>query len=125
MLTIKGKERRGHSVIFYLEGTIRLEDISHLRKAFWESMNEEGVQELIINLEGVKSVDPTGISLFISTKNSISKINGRLVLVGLPKSMMAVLERTNLLHYFELRGDVKDAMRRRKKYHSRHRRRQD
>jgi len=101
-LTIS-KSVHNHAVIFKLSGDLMLEQIADLRKAFWEAMHTDEATELVLDLSDLNHLDSSGMSLLVSTKNSISKLNGKLVLVGLSKPVYQFFEQTHLHHYFDIR----------------------
>lgn len=104
------KEVRGSVLVFHLEGSLSLEETAALRQVFWECINAAPVTRLILNLALVDRLDSSVISLFVATKSVISKRDGCLVLVGMNARNYAMLEDTNLHHYFDIRGDVEEAM---------------
>ncbi len=108
------KETRDRMVVFHLEGSLSLEETAALRQVFWECINASPVSRLILNLALVDRLDSSVISLFVATKNVISKRDGELVLAGLNARNYAMLEDTNLHQYFDIRRDVDDAMRAKK-----------
>lgn len=105
------RQDRPPRAIFILEGDVRLEHISYLREAFWEAMNEPGISDVVIDLSQTTSLDYTGISLFVSTKNALGKQNGHLILCAVPQAVLDVFERTSLNHYFDIRHGTEDVFR--------------
>lgn len=90
-------------ITFHLKGALRLEEITELREMFFNAMNTDGVNELVLDLSQVNRLDASGVSLFVSTKNSIERLNGRLILTRLQPQAYDLFARTNLDRYFDIR----------------------
>lgn len=101
MLTVT-QEPQPRGVCFKLSGDLRLEDIARLRETFFQAMTDGHIDELKLDLAGLRSIDASGISLFVATKNSIQKHKGQLVLAQLQPQVYDFFERTNLDGYFGL-----------------------
>ena len=98
----------GRAAVFHLNGTLGLEETAMLRKAFWKCINRDLAEKLILNLEGVPTLEPSAISLFIATKNVVSKRKGHLILVGIQKPNFQLLEQTHLIKFFDIRPGLED-----------------
>ena len=96
------KRRSGKTVIFACGDKILLEDIAALREAFYEAM-AEGLDTLVLDLSKINHIDSSGISLFVSTKNALSKLNAHLVLAGMIPSVLDIFLKTSLDAYFDIR----------------------
>ena len=104
------KERLDEAAVFHLSGRINLEKTAQLREMFWICLDQERVKKLIIDLAGVPSLDPSSVSLLVSTKNVVTKYRAELVLVGLNSGNYAMLEKTHLHFYFDIRANVAQAL---------------
>lgn len=87
--------------IFQLEGSLSLEVAATLRKSFWEVINSQHIEYLVIDFSRVPQIDPATVSLLVATKNVVARISATLVLVGLKPSHFAFLEKLNLHRYFD------------------------
>ena len=108
------REERGDIAIFFLSGAFGLEEMAELRGVFWACIHEGSIKKLILDLSMVPSLDCSAISLFVATKNVVAKKKGQLILVGINPTNYALLERTHLDHYFDIRADVAEALEERK-----------
>ena len=102
------RQDKNEAAIFHLSGHPGLEGAAQLRKAFWECIHDSGKRLLVLDLFEVPALGPSVISLFISTKNVVTRHRGRLVLVGVNEKGMALLEETHLDDYFHI-ADSLDA----------------
>ena len=103
-------EDRSNAVIFHLSGPPGLEGAADLRKAFWECIHDDGKKVLILDLHEMPGLGPSVVSLFISTKNVVTKHRGHLYLVGLNQAGAALLEETHLKDYFEIRESLDEVL---------------
>ena len=104
-------ELTGDTAIFKLRGIMDLEGTAALRKTFWERFTNGSVSTLILDLSGVPLLEPSAVSLLVATKNVVAKWKGRLILTGLRKENMQLLEQTNLVNYFDIRASNEEALR--------------
>jgi len=102
-------EITGDIAVFHLRGRPSLGETADLRKTFWDCISQGPVKKLILELSGVSPLDPSAISLFIATKNVVSKHHGQLVLTGISEESHALLQQTHLLNYFEICDNLEEA----------------
>lgn len=96
---------RGSDKIFLLSGELGLEETAALRPLLWSVMEEPAVTRVIIDLTAAKRVDASVISLFVATKNGLSKRRRRLLLCGMKREIFQLFEQTNLNAYFDIRKE--------------------
>ena len=108
--TIFTKKMLGDTTVIALKGPLDLEKGAHLREVFWECIQKEGATKLIVDLAMVPELDPSTISLLVSTKNVVAKKRGRFTLSGITKQGLALLEQTHLTHYFDISPTLDEAL---------------
>ncbi|MBO1320066.1 STAS domain-containing protein [Acanthopleuribacter pedis] len=97
---------RGKDAIFQLSGALGLEETAALRPVFWETMQETEAERIIVDLKAVSRLDASMISLFVATKNGLTKRRRRLILCGMKREIFQVFEQTNLNAYFDIRKEM-------------------
>lgn len=70
----------------------------------------QGKKKLILNLQGVKYMDSSGVGELVSTYTSVSNGGGKMVLVGVTGKILDLLQITQLLQVFEVYTSVEDAL---------------
>ena len=90
-------------VVFELKGDLRLEDIARLRESFFNAMMGTGIEQLVLDLKQLRSIDASGISLFVATKNSIGKVKGELQLVRPQPPVYEMFAKSHLVDYFGIK----------------------
>lgn len=70
----------------------------------------QGNKKLILNLQGVKYMDSSGVGELVSTYTSVSNAGGKLVLVGVTGKILDLLQITQLLQVFEVYTSVEEAL---------------
>ncbi len=96
-------------IVFHLVGDLRLEDIARLRESFFKAMTREEISALVLDLSQLRTIDASGVSLFVSTKNSIGKFKGQLRLTNMQPDIYRYFARHNLDEYFGLRSSHESA----------------
>lgn len=91
----------GEKATITLVGAQTLEELAHLRTALWELLNQ-GSKELCVNFAQRDKLDPSIISLLVSTKNLATKFKAELRLEDLNDNCLAVFEELNMTEYFDL-----------------------
>jgi len=71
---------------------------------------EEGKINLVIDLQGVKFVDSSGLGAMVSGFKNASSRNGSLKLSGLQLQVKSMFELTRLHRVFEIFPDVDEAL---------------
>jgi len=71
---------------------------------------KSNVERLVIDLDGIRSVDSSGIGALISVVSTLKKLNCPLVIVALSGPVIQALEATSLKGYFTIVPSVKEAL---------------
>ena len=107
MTNIGIKERRVENVtILDADGKIRIglrfggSSVS-LPKAV-DSLLEEGQKQILLNLEGVASIDASGLGELVSTYLIVNKNGGQFKLFNLTQMLRDLMTRTKLLTFFDV-----------------------
>lgn len=103
-------EERGAAVLL----TVREERLdahnSGELKAQMMKLFEEGRNNLVIDLQGVRFVDSSGLGALVSGFKNASSRNGSLKLAGLQLQVKSMFELTRLHRVFEIFPDVDEAL---------------
>jgi anti-anti-sigma factor len=68
-------------------------------------MVEEGVRDLVVDLDGVNMVDSSGIGLLISAYNSLRKVGGRLAVIHASAELLELFQSMRLHQHFSVSGN--------------------
>lgn len=79
-------------------------------KAQMVKLFEEGHANLLIDLQGVRFVDSSGLGALVSGFKNASSRNGSLRLSGLQLQVKSMFELTRLHRVFEIYADVDEAL---------------
>ncbi|MDK2848492.1 MAG: anti-sigma factor antagonist [Desulfuromonadales bacterium] len=74
------------------------------------SLFEDGKNNMVINLEGVRFVDSSGLGALVSGFKNASARNGNLKLAGLQPQVQSMFELTRLHRVFEIFPNSEDAI---------------
>jgi anti-sigma B factor antagonist len=80
-----------------------------LREAVQESL-KAGAKNVLINLEGVSTLDSSGVGELVSTYTTVTNRGGRLKLLNLPSKVADILQITQLITVFEVFDDEEEAL---------------
>ena len=106
-ITVRNK---GGVSIIDLKGkiTIGKGDIA-LREAVHEAL-DAGARNLLVNLEGVTTVDSSGIGELVSAFTTVTNRGGKLKLLHMPAKVADILQITQLITVFEVFDDEDEAI---------------
>ena len=79
-------------------------------KAQMLKLFEEGKNDLVVDLQGVRFVDSSGLGALVSGFKNASSRNGNLKLSGLQLQVKSMFELTRLHRVFEIFNDVDEAL---------------
>src|SRR5262245_29484464 len=102
--------QEGEATILDLVGDITLFNSPEIRKTLIDLLKDQGVTQLFVNMTGVKYVDSSGIASLVEGLKIARDRGSRLVLYGLSKPAITVLELTHLLRVFEVHANEQDAL---------------
>jgi len=103
-------EERGRVVLLVVQEERLDAHNSGELKAQMARLFEEGKNNLIIDLQGVKFVDSSGLGAMVSGFKNASSRNGSLKLSGLQLQVKSMFELTRLHRVFEIFPDVDEAL---------------
>lgn len=89
--------------------TIGVGDVA-LREAVHREL-EAGQKNILIDMNGVTTIDSSGIGELVSTYTSVSKRGGRLKLLHIPDKVSDILQITQLISVFDSYDDEDEAVR--------------
>ena len=69
-----------------------------------------GARDLLLNLQGVTTIDSAGVGELVSAYTSVAHRGGKLKLVGLPPKVNDILQITQLITVFEVYDDEASAV---------------
>jgi len=88
--------------------TIGVGDVA-LREAVNGAL-ESGARSILINMQGVTTIDSSGVGELVSTYTSVSNRGGKLKLLRLPPKVTDILQVTQLITVFEVYDDEDEAV---------------
>jgi anti-sigma B factor antagonist len=68
------------------------------------SIVDEGVRDLVVDLEGVRMVDSSGIGLLISAYNSLRKLGGKLAVIHASAELLELFQSMRMHQHFSVSG---------------------
>lgn len=78
---------------------LSLEEIANLRREFWEQL-KAGSKTLVVDFAKTPALDPSTLSLLVSTKNLAAKFKADLQLINLNQDCLNFLDSLNMVDYF-------------------------
>ena len=103
-------EERGQAVLLVVQEERLDAHNSGELKAQMLKLFEEGKNNLVIDLRGVRFVDSSGLGAMVSGFKNASSRNGNLKLSGLQLQVKSMFELTRLHRVFEIFPDVDEAL---------------
>lgn len=105
-----GVRQKGGVTILDLRGkiTIGVGDVA-LRDAVHEALGA-GAKNILINLDGVSTIDSSGVGELVSTYTTVTNRGGKLKLLNLPSKVADILQITQLITVFEVFDDEQEAL---------------
>jgi anti-sigma B factor antagonist len=103
---------RTNGVIYIIDlrGEMNLSDSNRLKELVMK-MIEKKVERLIINVNGIRTIDSVGIGALIYISSTFKKMNLDLAIANVRGAVKAVLDKTKLSGYFPLHEKLGDAIR--------------
>src|SRR5215475_4453237 len=94
--------RLENTTIFDVTGDIDLANSPAVRKALLMELREKKIPRVIMNLQGVKYIDSSGIASLVEGLKASRDLQARFILFGLSKSAKEVLQLSRLIKLFEI-----------------------
>jgi anti-sigma B factor antagonist len=101
----------GDVVILDLKGKITLGEGDELLKDKVNSLVNQGIKKIVLNLAGVPYIDSAGLGEVVRTYTTVSRQGGSLKLLNLTKRITDLLSITKLLTVFETFDSENEAVR--------------
>jgi anti-sigma B factor antagonist len=101
----------GDVTVLDLKGRVTLGEGDELLKDKVNSLLNQGLKKIVLNLAGVPYVDSAGLGEIVRTYTTVSKQGGTLKLLNLTKRITDLLSITKLLTVFETFDNENDAVR--------------
>ena len=101
----------GDVTVLDLKGRVTLGEGDELLKDKVNSLLNQGVKKIVLNLADVPYIDSAGLGEIVRTYTTVSKQGGTLKLLNLTKRITDLLSITKLLTVFETFDNENDAVR--------------
>src|SRR6476620_7547193 len=101
----------GEVIVLDLKGKMTLGEGDELLKDKINSLLQQGLKKVVLNLEEVPYIDSAGLGEIVRTYTTISRQGGSLKLLNLTKRITDLLSITKLLTVFETYDSEADAVR--------------
>lgn len=80
--------------IMYIKGPVFFANCGKVEKAFKEEL--EGVEELIVSLDGVNAIDTSGTSIFVEQIKLLTENSVKVIICGAASSVMSMLNKMDI-----------------------------
>jgi len=90
------------TTIFDISGDIDLATSPELRKALLREFRDLKIPRVVLNLEGVRYIDSSGVASLVEGLKASRDVGSRLVLFGVNSTIREVLQISRLLKIFEI-----------------------
>jgi len=104
------KRKNGDITILDLEGKLLVGEDTEFFSKTLDSLLKEGVTDIIINFEGIKALDSTGLGRLIKYYSTAKKNGGTIKFINISEKLQEILLITGLLDVFEIFGDEEKAL---------------
>jgi anti-sigma B factor antagonist len=88
--------------------TIGVGDVA-LRQAVHEAL-EAGARNILLDLEGVSTVDSSGVGEMVSAYTTVTNKGGKLKIANLPSKVADILQMTQLITVFDSFDNIEEAI---------------
>ncbi|MBE6674493.1 MAG: SulP family inorganic anion transporter [Ruminococcaceae bacterium] len=89
-----GSKSEDITKIMYVKGPLFFANIGKLERVFKEEL--QGVEELIISLDGVNAIDTSGTSALVEHVEALRENNVKVIMCGASPSVLSMLEKLNI-----------------------------
>jgi len=108
-MELKVSKNNDDHYLIELTGAMDLYSSNELKNSVMKIIKNR-VESFIINLNGVDSVNSTGIGALVTVFSTLKKLNCPLVVIAREGPVMQALEATRLKGYFSIAGSLKEAL---------------
>ncbi|HKW65163.1 MAG TPA: anti-sigma factor antagonist [Candidatus Acidoferrum sp.] len=98
------------TTILDVSGDIDLASSPELRKALLRELRELRTPRVVLNLNGVRYTDSSGVASLVEGLKASRDVGSRLVLFGLSSAVREVLQLSKLLRIFEIADSEEQAV---------------
>jgi anti-sigma B factor antagonist len=102
--------QNGEATILELSGDITLYNTPEVRKAMLGLLKERRVPQLLVDMEGVRYIDSSGVATLVEGLKASRELKSRFALYGLTKTAREVLDLTRLSKVFEVHETEMEAL---------------
>ena len=95
-------------VVSFADSTLDAGNVKPFRDAIAASLAERSV--LVLNMEALTFVDSSGLGALLSCLRSMNSKDGKLMLAGVTRPVMALLELVRMHRLFAIHDSVQDAL---------------
>ena len=85
------------------------ENIDQLGQSLFQLVEQLGFRRVVIDLSRVPYVTSSVLGKLITLHRKLNRVEGRLLLCGLQETVQQVMQRSNLLEYFDIFASVEIA----------------
>ena len=102
--------RSDQLTILDVSGDIDLANSPAMRKALLHELNELRTPRVVLNLEGVKYIDSSGVASLVEGLKAARDTGSRFVLFGLSTGVREVMQLSKLVRIFEICENEEEAI---------------
>ena len=99
----------GNTVVIDVAGRVTIGHDVKLREEILGAL-EAGARNILLNMKRVTKLDSSGIGELLAAHTTVRREGGRLLVVGLPSNIAAVVQITQLLGVLETFDDADSAL---------------
>ena len=107
-MNIKVSKNDDNVYLVKILGTLDLSSSTELKDIVMKIIRN-AIECLVINLNGVKSIDSTGIGALLNIFSTLRKLNCPVVIIAPDGPIMQALEANRIKSYFAIAGSLKEA----------------
>ncbi len=103
-------DQNNDCAVVHVSGEVDMSNSRKLREILLDLIKKRKQTKIVVNLDGVPSMDSSGIATLMEALHEAKNIDGEIILVGVHESLRGVLSLTGLLGVFDIRPSVADAL---------------
>lgn len=103
-------DQNNNCSVVHVTGEVDMSNSRKLRETLLDLFQKRKQKKVVVNLDGVPSMDSSGIATLMEGMHEAKKVDGQIILVGVHESLRGVLSLTGLLGVFDIRPSVADAL---------------